>query len=1402
MTQLIARLTGILMLLCSINSFAVETPKSLEEWKPWVLEKYPDINCPFLFNDTEHECIWPSELRIEASTSGAKFSQRVYVYKGEWIELPGHAGFWPQDVTDNNIKIPVRDRDNIPEVYLSIGVHELKGEIRWNEMPRVLPIPEQTGIVKLTINGKIINSPALEGNNQLWLSASEKQNVATHQDSFDLRVFRKIDDTIPLRLTTTLRIDVSGKEREIQLGQFLLNGFTPVEFTSNLPARIEKDGNLRVQVKSGSWEITLVSQSTAPLKELSFKANSELWPQQEIWVFSAERQLRSVQISGAQTIDPQQTQLPDDWKSLPAYLITPETHFIMEELQRGESKSTGNELRLNRDAWLSFNGEKFIFNDQISGNTHASRLETIRPVELTQAQINNQPQLITQLANNPNSGIEIRSRDINVNAVSQLPKSTTIPVTGWSDDFNSASIKLHLPPGWSLLTATGVSSEHGSWVSRWTLWDVFAVLIIVIAIARVTKPIYGVLAAAAIILIYQRTGAPVFIWLNLIATLALARFVTGKFKNFIQRYAYFSFLLLALITLPFVVREARIFMNPQLEHEYFWDWSSSFIPGSNRLDYVSDAMPSPSPVLESAYAPAPSMAESEEVLVSGVRAERKEKRDIDRLSNAQSASALQRTQGIKIQKSYDPNQQTQTGTAVPNFNINTINLQWDGPVKATETTTLVLISPWINRLGHLLSVLLPLGLAGILLQYAAIIFDKKFSLPVFNKKAIAGILPTLIIAGILFSSSNPVSAQVQISPDILKELETRLTQAPICLPNCAAIESANITVKQDQLNIELIVHSSDLISLPLPADHEQWWPDQVTVDDKVATLVQTSDQELLVSLPKGRHNISMKADLQGRDALNLNFPVQLHNVVSLTSGWEISGVPTKEQASQSLQLQRVEQDKNATKAEHLRADPIPPFVIVKRELNLGLEWTLTTTVTRVAPEVGAINIEIPSIAGESPLSTQLTSAGKISVHLEANQSEFEWNSSIKQITPLQLTAAQNVSWAEIWSLVVSPIWHAETKGIAPVQMDKHQYLPIWQPWPGESLTIDLVKPKATKGSYVTIDQANIIYQPGNRSSLSKLIFNIRTNQGGQYSFKLPQGTQLVKIEIDGKEQTISTTSDMLKIPLHPGSQAISLQWKSEKGLGFITRSPAFSLEQGSSNQTINIALPDNRWPLLAGGPLMGPSILLWGMLLVVSLVGYALGRSNVTPLKSHEWILLGLGICTLNFTAFVLVALWLIALNQRGKLTQISTALKFKFLQFGLFVLSLVALSVLLATLPQGLLSTPDMHVMGNDSYQNNFKWYQDYSDLNFPQAWIFSLPLWCYKVVMLAWSLWLAASLLRWIRWGWQQLSQHGLWYADESIVLHPKISAEKNKTATETKEAEYRMADENTNEVKPDTN
>jgi hypothetical protein len=1367
MLKIIMRVLGIFTLLATNVTQAMEIPKSLEEWKPWVLEKHPTLNCPFMFNDGTRTCEWPSELRVTANNTGATFLQRIEVFNSDWVALPGNTQFWPQSVTDNNNKIAVRDNNGTPEVYLPTGVHELSGKVEWSELPRTLQIPQHTGLVQLSLNGKSIANPSIENGNQLWLSASNTQAATTHQDTFNLRVFRRICDDIPLRITTELQIDVSGKERELQLGQLLLSGFTPIELSSALPARIEKDGSLRVQIKPGTWQITLTSQSNTPQNDLTYKSTSDLWPLQEVWVFESQRQLRSVQISGVQSIDPQQTQLPEDWKSLPAYLVTPDTRFKIEELQRGENKDTANKLALNRQAWLRFDGNEFIIEDKVAGTLHNTRLETLSPLELTSASINEEPQLITHLANKQNPGIEIRTRDIDVKAISHIARNLSVPVSGWDEDFDSVSTSLYLPPAWSLITATGTSSESGTWISKWTLWDMFLVLIIAVAIARTTKTIYGVLAAITLAIIYQRSGAPIFVWLNLIATITLIPFVSGKFKQYVVNYTYLSFVFVALILLPFAVREARAIINPQLEAIEFYEMPSLFSVSSDKKPAYD--MP--------AATAAPAIRMSKEMSDSslGVMAE----------TESKSVTALKRYDSYNISKAYNPNQQTQTGLATPTWEENSVYLEWTGPVKVNETAKLFLVSPFINRLGYLLSVILPLLLFAILLQQFFQALGKKIQLPSFTKTTTTLILPCVLMLGLWLAPHQSAQADVNIDPSILKELEERLTQVPKCLPNCAAIESVNLNLYGDQLTLEMLIHSTDFIALPIPADREQWWPNLITLDGKNATVVQTDSRSLLLSLPKGRHNLVIKANLQGRDALNLQFPIPLHNVAISNLGWEVSGAPTAEQSSQSLQLQRVERNQDNNKSEHLRPDPINPFVIVRREFQINLEWTLHTTVTRVAPAYGTINLEVPLIDGESPLTTQVNTNGKIAVHFEANQQSVEWTSSLKQATPLQIQAAQNVPWVEIWALSVSPIWHTETKGIPAVQFAENENMAIWQPWPGESISVDITRPEATKGSYITIDSAALEYQLGNRSNESKLNLSVRTNQGGQYSFAMPKASTLSSVYIDGVETPITATNGVLKLPLHPGKQNLEILWKTEDGVSTLSRSPHFSLEEGSSNQNITIQLPQNRWPLFVGGPKVGPSILLWGMLFVVLIIAFALGRSQLTPLKSYQWILLSLGVCTQSFVTFVVIAVWLIALQQRGKVQKISSSAQFKWMQVGLFVLSAIAITCLIGTIPAGLLGSPDMHLVGNNSYPGQLNWYHDHTDLEFPTAWIISLPLWCYKVAILIWALWLASALLGWIKWAWQQLSHQALWYAPTHIITQT-VATQKND-ASSSKDAKF---------------
>ena len=94
---------------------------------------------------------------------------------------------------------------------------------------------------------------------------------------------------------------------------------------------------------------------------------------------------------------------------------------------------------------------------------------------------------------------------------------------------------------------------------------------------------------------------------------------------------------------------------------------------------------------------------------------------------------------------------------------------------------------------------------------------------------------------------------------------------------------------------------------------------------------------------------------------------------------------------------------------------------------------------------------------------------------------------------------------------------------------------------------------------------------------------------------------------------------------------------------------------------------------------------------------------------------------------------------------------------FALGLWTLFAAIALYLTIQRSLLGYPDLLVGGNGSTPFELNWYQDRFQ-NQPDAdWAISMSLTAYRTMMLAWSLWLAFSLLGWIRWGWRRLVESG---------------------------------------------
>jgi len=177
---------------------------------------------------------------------------------------------------------------------------------------------------------------------------------------------------------------------------------------------------------------------------------------------------------------------------------------------------------------------------------------------------------------------------------------------------------------------------------------------------------------------------------------------------------------------------------------------------------------------------------------------------------------------------------------------------------------------------------------------------------------------------------------------------------------------------------------------------------------------------------------------------------------------------------------------------------------------------------------------------------------------------------------------------------------------------------------------------------------------------------------------------------------------------------------------------------------------------------VGPAVLYWSQLIVLLVAAWLLARYAPTPLRFYQWLLLGLGFSAFAWSAYAFVVIWLILLGLRGRHDAIVNKFgdtRFNLVQALLAAVTVLALATLVSAVPKGLLGLPDMHVAGNGSTAWNLNWFADQAKDVLPQAGVFTVSLWFYKIAMLAWALWLANALIGWLRWGFDAWTKGGYW-------------------------------------------
>jgi hypothetical protein len=1398
-----------------------DVPDPLKSWIPWVLKDQPALACPFAYNAAiDRRCIWPGKVTLALSgKTGGTFKYQVDVFASAHIALPGSEQAWPQSVLLNGK--PIQVTGTTPRVLLPVGSHTITGNFIWSTPPESLTLPSEVGLIELTVNGKTIAQPNLGDNGQLWLAQDADGADRATASQLTVRINRLIDDTIPARITTQLELIASGKNQEVVLPGAVLNGFVPIELTSGLPARVEADGKLRVQVRAGRWEILLVARNREPLMSLpspyvrtadaaapaasvaTNKASNVTLPIEEVWAFKAHNELRLVTLEGLTAVDPAQTTLPQAWRQFPSFVVQPSETLKFNESKRGDPQPAPDRLALRRNIWLDFDGRGYTVQDQISGTMNSSwRLEMPAPSALGRAAVAGADQFITALAdpkkpagdtNAASVGIEVRRGQASVIADSRIEtQSRNISAVGWRNDFNSVAATLHLPPGWRLLAAQGADASRSAWVAKWTLLDLFLLLIVTLSFGRLFGAKWGAIALAGITLAYHEASAPIAPWLVALAFIALIRALPkdSKFAKWMQAGRVLALLAVALTLLPFVVSQVRQAMYPVLEKRI----QTVFDEDGYSRGRIQDAEQSPAFAPPPPTAAAPVAAPAVEVNVDNqIQQDKVERVDVNSASVSSYARKEKWSNTTAKQNAqfrldnYDSKAMIQTGPGLPGWTWNSHPLTWSGPVEQGQQLSLWLVSPMWNALLRILCVVL---LGAMLLSILELIKrwpmgltpkqGEPFDLTSLGKSLkgklgrdekaggkAASTVTALVLAIAAFTHAPSTQAQLP-TQETLDKLKARLTVPPSCLPQCASIPRMSVNAAGESISLRLEIHASEDVAVPLPGGAKDWRAQQVLVNGKTAgTLARDGEGTLWLQVPRGVHQVQLMGNSNELDVIAFALPLKPNRVDSQLDGWTLDGVNDNAQADSSITLSRAAGSKKRSDATATdsKQSSIAPFFLVERSLSLGLQWQVTTRVLRLTPSNTPASLEVALLDGESITTPEpRTDKGKALVSMAPQTTEVVWESTLKEAPEITLVASKQSNQFEVWQLNPGTQWHFTLSGIAvTAHQEDSRWSPKWQPWPGESVKIAVSKPAGVSGQTLTVDGTLVTVKPGARATDTTFTTTLRSSRGGQHVIQLPEGASLQNVEINGQSQPIRLAGRDVRLPLVPGTQKVRITWRESTGISAHFVTPQVNVNAPSVNARIQLAMPSDRWTLFVGGPAIGPAVLIWGVLIVMLVVAYGLGRVTLTPLKMLQWALLGIGLTQVHPLAGAIFVGWLFVLGIRKTHWPSMPASLFNLGQIALAGWTFVALAILIYFVSRGLLGSPNMQIEGNGATAQLLSWFADRAPPTLPGAWVISVPLWIYRGLMLLWALWLAFALLQWLKWGWMCFTTDGYWRASE---------------------------------------
>ncbi len=1319
-------------------------PDALLPWVDWVQRDH--VEDPCVKAGSRKYCYFAQSAQIDLREDGAAFEVEVLIRLGTVLELPGGGTLWPQDVRVNGRAVPVlKSNSGVPYVQLSPGQHRIKGVIPWSVEPSAIPLPKTFGLASVTKQGEALQA-RFSSSGELLLDAAtaEERGVANR---IDIQVYRQIVDGVPLRLETRLALKVSGQPRVERITGALLDGFEALDFSSDLTGRIDQNGKLILQVKPGEWAVSVTSIRTQKNDAITLGTFEQPWPDNEIWVLQQDPRIRQLTLSGGQTIDPNQTELPGDWRDRAAYRVESGSTVQLDTASDLQIAAP-DQLRLVRRARLNFDGSGYEITDTITGTIRQSkRIDSNDALELGSARIDRAPQIITRNTALDKSGLQVQQGPLVIETESRVETSAAnYLMNGWDHRFEDVETYIDLPPNYTLITAFGVDSTRGAWLDKWELLDIFLVILVAAAVAR----LYGVwlglfsLLGMMVVHLYFQAFAVYFLIVIGLATL-YAIIPAGKVKSLFQVLKYGALLLVFLQVAPFSLEQAKEAMFPQLKSQFSVPMSAS-----SRLRNES--------YLGSEVAP------------SLNRRSKTSSNFSDKMLLEQDLLGKRGLEKVV----------TQTGFGISDWQGQTVRLIWHGEVPPDLTAKLILLGPNANLAVGMLKAIIPLLILMIVVLRPANLTGGWSAFGNAGTKVASLLLPLSLGLGMM--NASPVQAQDAITSSqaelardnttfppeyLLEDLRRHLKEQredgeAYCAQSCSEIARLDLDVGPQHFSYEMEVHAVKPSLVALPVTIDTWRPETLQLSGATSQAHYLRQGKFIyIVVDAGVTHISAHGRPPATDRFDVAFSQVPNRVDIQTTGWTDFGLSEDGSLAGTLQFIKDKSDEESDEDAGLTGDSdIAPFFRLSRLLTLDYSWTVANNIQLLSPAGQAVQLRVPLLEGEAVTSANVRiEDGHAIINIAPGTTEVSWLSILAQAPDIRLQAAQNGLWAEDWSVISNNTWDLTFSGIEPLMDQDEDAGRTFRPWPGEVLEIGVIKPPSAGGQTKTIAQVNNSIRQGLRNVHGELTLDLQTSTAGTHVFSFPPQAHIAELYINDVRQTILFADGDLSTSFAPGQHQIKIVWEMPRSLATSLSTPEINLNFPASNVVTRYQLPASRWVLWAQGQGVGPAILIWSTLPIWLLLAVALSRLPFAGLRWPGYFLLFLGLTQSHYIMSFVVVGFILAVHLSGSRNHFEKhPILHNLRQIALIFWSAIATGCLLVAIYLGFDDWPNMMVEGPGSSLHLFSWYLDQSDGMLPVNTIYSLPLLAYRVVMLLWALWLALRIIRWLPEGWHNFSKWGV--------------------------------------------